>query len=107
MPTDFVGYAFGALVAAGGAMGYVKKRSVPSLVAGVAFGGLAAVGAYHASANPDTPYVGAGVSAVLAGVMGARAAKSGALMPGGLIALLALGMLGRYGLAFYQGGQKQ
>ena len=83
-------------MAAGGAMGYVKKRSMPSLVAGVAFGGLAAVGAYHvsstrccirdltrfvsqASANPNTPYVGAGVSAVLAGVMGARAAKSGAV----------------------------
>ena len=28
MPTDYLGYAFGALVAAGGAMGYVKKRSV-------------------------------------------------------------------------------
>jgi len=103
MSTDYLGYAFGALVAAGGAMGYVKKRSVPSLVAGLTFGGLAAAGAYHASANPDTPYVGAGVSAVLGGVMGARAAKSGALMPGGLIALLALGMLGKYSLAFYQG----
>merc|ERR1719483_761124 len=66
-----------------------------SLVAGLTFGGLAAAGAYHASAHPDTPYVGAGVSAVLGGVMGARAAKSGALMPGGLIALLALGMLGK------------
>ena len=77
-------------------MGYVKKRSVPSLVAGLTFGGLAAVGAYHvrnvnlgitsfyqfscqASTNPNTPYVGAGVSALLAGVMGARAAKSGAV----------------------------
>jgi uncharacterized membrane protein (UPF0136 family) len=47
MPTDYLGYAFGALVAAGGAMGYVKKRSVPSLVAGLTFGGLAAAGAYH------------------------------------------------------------
>ena len=33
----------------------------------------------QASAHPDTPYVGAGVSAVLGGVMGARAAKSGAV----------------------------
>ena len=47
MSTDYLGYAFGALVAAGGAMGYVKKRSVPSLVAGLTFGGLAAAGAYH------------------------------------------------------------
>jgi len=77
MSTDYLGYVFGAVVAAGGGMGYVKKRSVPSLVAGLAFGGLAAVGAYHASSHPDTPYIGAGVSAALAGVMGSRAAKSG------------------------------
>ena len=47
MTTDYPGYVFGAVVAAGGAMGYVKKRSVPSLVAGLAFGGLAMAGAYH------------------------------------------------------------
>ena len=49
MPTDYLGYGFGALVAAGGAMGYVKKRSIPSLVAGLSFGALAAFGAYHVS----------------------------------------------------------
>ena len=49
MPVDYLGYMFGAVVAAGGAMGYVKKRSVPSLVAGLAFGSLAAAGAYHVS----------------------------------------------------------
>ena len=47
MPADYLGYAFGAVVAAGGAMGYVKKRSVPSLMAGLVFGGLAMAGAYH------------------------------------------------------------
>ena len=47
MSTDYLGYAFGAVVAAGGAMGYVKKRSVPSLMAGLVFGGLAMAGAYH------------------------------------------------------------
>ena len=51
MTTDYLGIAFGAVVAAGGAMGYVKKRSVPSLVAGLAFGGLAVVGAYHVRKN--------------------------------------------------------
>jgi len=106
MSTDYLGYAFGAVVAAGGAMGYVKKRSVPSLVAGLAFGGLAMAGAYHASLNPNTPYVGAGVSGLLAGAMGGRAAKSGKFMPSGLIALLALGMFGRYGVTLYQGQQK-
>ena len=47
MSTDYLGYAFGSVVAAGGAMGYVKKRSVPSLMAGLVFGGLAMAGAYH------------------------------------------------------------
>ena len=49
MAVDYPGFLFGAAVAAGGAMGYVKKRSVPSLVAGLAFGSLAAAGAYHVS----------------------------------------------------------
>ena len=31
----------------------------------------------QASVNPESPTVGAGVSGLLAGVMGARAAKSG------------------------------
>lgn len=47
MHTDYLGYAFGGVVAAGGAMGHVKKRSVPSLMAGLVFGGLAMAGAYH------------------------------------------------------------
>ena len=49
MAIDYLGYGFAGLVAAGGTMGYVKKRSVPSLIAGLAFGSLAAVGAYHVS----------------------------------------------------------
>ena len=43
---DYPGFAYGAAVALGGIMGYVKKRSVPSLVAGVACGSLALFGAY-------------------------------------------------------------
>ena len=43
---DYPGYVYGAAVALGGAMGYVKKRSIPSLIAGVTFGSLAAYGAY-------------------------------------------------------------
>ena len=43
---DYPGYAYGVAVALGGIMGYAKKRSVPSLVAGVAFGSLALYGAY-------------------------------------------------------------
>ena len=77
MPVDYLGYVFGAVVASGGAMGYIKKKSVPSLVAGLAFGGLVAAGAYHASLNPDSPTVGAGVSGTLGALMGVRAVRSG------------------------------
>ena len=46
MAADYPGFAYGGAVALGGIMGYVKKRSIPSLVAGVAFGSLALFGAY-------------------------------------------------------------
>ncbi len=46
MAVDYPGFAYGGAVALGGIMGYVKKRSIPSLVAGVAFGSLALFGAY-------------------------------------------------------------
>ena len=49
--TDYPGYAFGAAVALGGAMGYIKKKSVPSLVAGLAFGSLAVYGAYSVGSS--------------------------------------------------------
>ena len=55
MAVDYLGFLFGAAVAAGGAMGYIKKRSVPSLVAGLAFGSLAAAGAYHVSIDRPDP----------------------------------------------------
>ena len=46
---DYPGYGYGAAVALGGLMGYLKKKSVPSLMAGVAFGSLAMFGAYSVS----------------------------------------------------------
>jgi len=100
---DVTGYAFGALVATGGIMGFVKKRSLPSLLAGVTFGGLAAFGAYDASENPDTPYVGAAVSGLLGTAMGARALKSKSFMPAGAVSILSLAMLTKYSLAIYEG----
>ena len=117
MTTDYPGFGFAALVAAGGAMGFIKKRSVPSLAAGLTFGLLAAAGAWQvavlriscvssqwlqASQPGATPYLGAGVSGLLAGVMGARAIRSGAVMPAGLVAVLGLAMFGRYSLSIYQ-----
>ena len=38
--TDLIGYGYAFIVLAGGIMGYVKGGSVPSLAAGVLFGGV-------------------------------------------------------------------
>jgi len=100
---DVAGIAFASLVAAGGLMGFVKKRSVPSLAAGLTFGGLAAFGAYDATENPESPYVGLSVSGVLGAAMGARALKTRSVMPAGLVSLLSLGMFVKYGHAMYEG----
>lgn len=83
---------FGGLVAVGGMIGYVKKRSVPSLLSGLAFGAIYAYLALTLSAagNPAAarPVLWArlGVSTVLAAVMGVRAARAGKVMPAGAVA---------------------
>ena len=46
MSVDYPGYAYGSLVALGGIMGYLKRKSIPSLVAGVTCGSFALYGAY-------------------------------------------------------------
>ncbi|POW07153.1 hypothetical protein PSHT_10070 [Puccinia striiformis] len=52
---DYLGLAYGCLVAMGGIMGFVKASSVPSLVAGTVSGGLIALGAhrYQQKGKPD------------------------------------------------------
>jgi len=106
---DYPGYVYGAAVALGGAMGYVKKRSIPSLVAGVTFGSLAAYGAYSVSNDGKTTASIApalATAAILTAVMGSRAIKSGKMMPAGVVGLLSLGMLTRYSLMIYNTNTK-
>lgn len=101
---DYPGYVYGGLVAAGGIMGYIKKRSLPSLMAGTVCGSVALYGAYLVSTEGSKPMSfipGLATAALLSAVMGARAAKSGKLMPAGAIAFLSLGMVARYGLQLY------
>lgn len=64
----------------------LKLGSVPSLAAGLTFGVILGVGAFYTSQSPPKPLLQLGTAAVLGGVMGARFARSGRLMPAGLIA---------------------
>ena len=98
MPFDVISAGFAALVATGGVIGYAKAGSVPSLVAGLAFGGILGVGAYLTSVNANNYYLTAGTSAVLGCFMGYRFYHSGRFMPAGLICLLSLGMVTRYSI---------
>eukprot|EP00892_Ulva_mutabilis_P002632 jgi/Ulvmu1/1236/UM109_0034.1 len=57
------------IAAAGGAAGYIKKRSIPSGVAGVSFGGLFAVAGYlidQGNTNVGIP-LATGASGICAG----------------------------------------
>ncbi|XP_063218297.1 transmembrane protein 14C [Bacillus rossius redtenbacheri] len=93
MPVDVLSFAYAAAVAAGGVVGYVKAGSLPSLGAGLLFGGLLGYGAFQTSQNPNNYYLLLGTSAVLGGVMGMRFYNSGKIMPAGLITVLSVAMV--------------
>ncbi|KPP56886.1 transmembrane protein 14C-like [Scleropages formosus] len=102
MSTDWAGYGYAALVASGGVLGYVKAGSVPSLAAGLLFGGLAGFGAYQVSQDPNNIWVSLATSGTLAGIMGMRFFKSRKLMPAGIIAGTSLLMVGKLGVGMLQ-----
>uniref|UniRef100_A0A915DFG3 Transmembrane protein 14C n=1 Tax=Ditylenchus dipsaci TaxID=166011 RepID=A0A915DFG3_9BILA len=76
MPADAFGVVYAGLVAAG---------SIPSLVAGLVAGSIAAFAALTSNF-----YILTTVGVVLGGVMSVRFAKSGKFMPAGIIALLSI-----------------
>ncbi|KAJ8277548.1 hypothetical protein GJAV_G00076480 [Gymnothorax javanicus] len=102
MPVDWVGYGYAALIASGGIVGYVKKGSVPSLAAGLLFGGMAGFGAYRTSQNPKDIWVSLAASGALAGIMGMRFFKSRKFMPAGLMATASILMVGKIGVDMLQ-----
>ncbi|KAM8810824.1 transmembrane protein 14C-like [Eudromia elegans] len=97
MEYDWLGFGYAALVASGGIIGYARAGSVPSLAAGLLFGGLAGLGAYQHSKDPRSVYLSLVASGTLATVMGMRFYNSRKAMPG-LIAGASLFMVGRLGL---------
>ncbi|KAM9712684.1 transmembrane protein 14C isoform 2-T2 [Menidia menidia] len=102
MSVDWVGYGYATLIASGGVIGYAKAGSVPSLAAGLLFGGLAGFGAYQISNDPKNIWVSLATSGVLTGVMGKRFYGSRKLMPAGLMAGASLLMVGKLSLALLQ-----
>lgn len=102
MPFDVISAGYAALVATGGLIGYAKAGSVPSLIAGLAFGGILGFGAYQTSVNPNNYFVTYGTSTALAGMMGWRFYNSGKFMPAGLVAALSLAMVARFSMRALQ-----
>lgn len=96
MPFDMISAGFAALVATGGVIGYAKAGSIPSLAAGLTFGGILGVGAYLTSVNPNNYHLTAGTSLVLGSFMGYRFYNTGKFMPAGLMCALSVGMVIRY-----------
>ncbi|XP_051504536.1 transmembrane protein 14A-like [Myxocyprinus asiaticus] len=93
MAVDWLGFAYAAAIALGGFMGYKRKGSVMSLIAGLFFGSLSAFGAFKISNDPHDYWASLIASGVLAVVMGMRFRKSGKLMPAGIMAGLSLLMV--------------
>ncbi|GAA5863789.1 hypothetical protein JCM3774_001159 [Rhodotorula dairenensis] len=92
-----LGFAISALVSLGGILGFVKKQSVPSLIAGGGSGALLAYGVKRQQADPQDVYLVVGVSAVLLVMMGLRFLRSGKVMPAGLVTVLSALLLYRFG----------
>ncbi|XP_034465545.1 transmembrane protein 14A [Hippoglossus hippoglossus] len=92
---DWIGFCYAAAIAFGGFMGYKRKGSVMSLMAGLVFGGLSAYGAYNVSNDPKDIKVSLIASGTLAIIMGMRYKKSGKLLPAGIMSGLSLLMVFR------------
>lgn len=83
-------FTVGGLAIVGGAMGYLKKGSKASLLAGLTFGSLLVGSGVMISG--DSQYQGhalaTGASGVMAVAMGQRFLSTGKFMPAGLVAVI-------------------
>ncbi|XP_028324676.1 transmembrane protein 14A [Gouania willdenowi] len=95
MAIDWIGFGYAAAIAFGGFMGYKRKGSVMSLMAGLVFGALSAYGAFNISFNQKDIKISLLASGLLSLVMGMRYKSSGKFMPAGLMAGLSLLMVFR------------
>jgi uncharacterized membrane protein (UPF0136 family) len=82
-------YVYGALLILGGLMGYVKAKSVPSLVAGVVCGVIALLLGYYYPWQ-FAPEAALLLALLLIVIMGRRYLRTKKLMPAGLVVLVSL-----------------
>jgi uncharacterized membrane protein (UPF0136 family) len=82
-------YVYGILLIVGGAMGYVKAKSVPSLVAGVVCGIIALLLGYYYTWH-FAPHAALLLSLLLIFLMGRRYLNTRKAMPALLIVVLSL-----------------
>jgi uncharacterized membrane protein (UPF0136 family) len=82
-------YIYGVLLILGGAMGYVKAKSVPSLLAGVICGLIILIVGLNYTSY-DAPYVALAVALVLIFIMGGRYLKTRKAMPALLIVVFSV-----------------
>jgi uncharacterized membrane protein (UPF0136 family) len=82
-------YIYGILLIVGGAMGYVKAKSVPSLVAGLVCGFIALFLGYRYAWH-FAPYAALILSLVLIFIMGRRYLNTRKAMPALLIVVLSV-----------------
>ncbi|AEC07812.1 Protein FATTY ACID EXPORT 7 [Arabidopsis thaliana] len=89
--------AYASLLGVGGLMGYLKRGSKISLVAG---GGSAALFYYVYTELPGNPVLASSIgivgSAALTGMMGSRYLRTRKVVPAGLVSVVSLVMTGAY-----------
>ncbi|XP_075718064.1 transmembrane protein 14A [Rhinoderma darwinii] len=93
MAIDWIGFGYAALLVSGGFLGFSRKGSIVSLIAGLTFGLLAAYGALRVSNNPRDIKISLIAAGILAVVMGLRYNRSKKIMPAGLLAAISISMV--------------
>jgi uncharacterized membrane protein (UPF0136 family) len=93
--SSHMSFTFALMFGAGGAVGFIRKRSVPSLVGGLACAGLYAYSGYIInSGDPEAGHkLGLGTSTLIAAGFGARTLKTKKMMPA---VLAVLGIAGSF-----------
>jgi len=87
---DLIGLGFASLVAFGGLIGFIKRRSFISLIAGVGSGAAVAYGVQN------DQRIALGASFLLLVVMARRYLTTGKMMPAGIVTFLSAFMTMRY-----------